>query len=158
MISLEGITAVRRRIAEIEEKFGDPRQMLQGADFASNLRTEIEKMKNSAKVSGAESVQKTTATDAATAVESAKNIAKTVGAPNAVSPLPGLPQVMPQVAQSNDAERTMIMPPAFSGNQADGTLADNDEFADYYQGANGGNYGNYENFCLRTGKSVLYSL
>ena len=89
MINLEGVTAVRRRIAEIEQTFGNPQNMLQGADFASNLRNEIEKMKNSAKV------DRTTATNAVDAA------AKGVGTSLPVEP--NLPQVKAPTAQIETA-------------------------------------------------------
>ena len=88
MISLDGVTAVRRRIAEIEQTFGDPRNMLQGADFASNLRSELEKMKNAAKVERPEAIDKTNALDDVT---------------KAASTLPTMPNV-PQMDAASFAD------------------------------------------------------
>ncbi len=107
MISLEGITAVRRRIAEIEQTFGDPRQMLQGADFASNLRNEIEKMHNAAKVTRTEATDKT-----ATAAEAAEH------AVSAAATLPELPNVSgAQLSQPNDGFDRQISDGATIGEQ-----------------------------------------
>ena len=49
MINLDGIANVQRRIAEIQQHFGNPENLI-GVDFQSRLRQEMEKMQNAAKV------------------------------------------------------------------------------------------------------------
>ena len=80
MINLDAVARVQSRIAEIESRFGNPQNLI-GADFASQMRREMEKMKKAAAVetpkktetdsSAAQSVLSPQASQASQAVQQA---------------------------------------------------------------------------------------
>lgn len=90
MINLNGITAVRERIAEIEQQFGMPQNPLTGADFASKLQKEMAKMRDTAKVDNTPNVTATEKQNAAAATKNIATTAETAAANLPANPLNGI--------------------------------------------------------------------